>query len=63
MKGGLAAEPDQIIIYEFFLQTGGGGPPQATPKPGSTLTIRDPQSGRTRRLTIAAVADGSFTSF
>jgi putative ABC transport system permease protein len=59
----VSAESDQIIIHEFFLQTGGGGPPQATPKPGSKLMMRDPQSGRTRQLTIAAVADGSFTSF
>jgi len=58
----VSAEPDQIIIHEFFLQTGGGGPPQATPKPGTKLMMRDPQSGRTRELTIVAVADGSFTS-
>jgi len=58
----VAADPSLIIIHEFFLQTGGGGPPQAVPKPGTRLTMRDPQSGRSRQLTIAAVADGSFTS-
>ncbi len=59
----VAADPSLIIIHEFFLQAGGGGPPQAVPKPGTPLTMRDPQSGRTRQLTIAAIADGSFTSF
>ena len=59
----VADDPSLIIITEFFLQTGGGGPPQPVPKLGSTLTMRDPQTGRTRTLTIAAVADGSFVSF
>ena len=59
----VAADPSQIIIQEFFLQTGGGGPPQAVPDVGTVLTMRDPQSGRTRQLTVAAVADGSFSSF
>ncbi len=59
----VAADPNLIVIHEFFLQTGGGGPPQAVPKVGGTLTMRDPQTGRTRPLTIAAVADGSFASF
>ncbi len=59
----VAQDPNLIIINEFFLQTGGGGPPQPVADPGSTLTMRDPQSGRTRTLTVAAVADASFTSF
>lgn len=59
----VADDPNLIIITEFFLQTGGGGPPQPVADPGSTVTMRDPQTGRTRRLTVAAVADGSFTSF
>jgi putative ABC transport system permease protein len=59
----VAGDPGLIIIHEFFLQTGGGGPPQAAPEVGSKLTMRDPQSGRTRELTVAAVADGSFVSF
>lgn len=58
----VAGDPSLIIIHEFFLQSG-GGPPQAVPDLGSKITIRDPQSGRTRQLTVAAVADGSFTSF
>jgi putative ABC transport system permease protein len=59
----VADDPNLIIIHEFFLQTGGGGPPQAAPDVGSTVTMRDPQSGRIRPLTIAAVADASFASF
>ena len=59
----VAGDPNLIIIHEFFLQAGGGGPPQPAPEVGSKLAMRDPQSGRTRELTVAAVADGSFVSF
>jgi len=58
----VADDPNLIILPEFFLQAGGGGPPQAVPSPGSSMTMRDPQSGRTRALKVVAVADGSFTS-
>jgi putative ABC transport system permease protein len=53
------ADPGLIIIDEFFLQNG-GGPPEATLSPGDRITIRDPASGRTSELTVAALADAGF---
>lgn len=38
----------------------GGGPPSGTPEPGDTVTIIDPVSGRTRTVTIAALAENDF---
>jgi len=54
------ADPSLILVTEFFLQDGGGGPPAAGYEPGTTLQVRDPLSGRERTVTIAGVLDSSF---
>lgn len=53
------ADPGLVIVSDFFLQSG-GGPPEEPLEPGDRLTLRDPVSGRTRDLTIAAIAESSF---
>ncbi len=54
-------DPGLVIVSDFFLQ-GGGGPPEEALAPGEVITLRDPVSGRTRELTIAALADSSFAN-
>jgi putative ABC transport system permease protein len=53
------ADPSLIIVSEFFLQDG-GGPPERALDPGETVEMRDPLSGRTRTLTVAASAEAGF---
>jgi putative ABC transport system permease protein len=53
------ADPSLVVVSEFFLQAG-GGPPERPLTPGDAVTMRDPLSGRSRRLTVAAVADSAF---
>ncbi|MDQ3461804.1 MAG: ABC transporter permease, partial [Actinomycetota bacterium] len=53
------ADPGLIIVSDFFLQSG-GGPPEEALDPGEQITLRDTVSGRTKGLTIAAIADSSF---
>ena len=53
------ADPSLAIVSDFFLQ-GGGGPPEEPLDPGEQIRLRDPVSGRTQELTIAAIADSSF---
>jgi putative ABC transport system permease protein len=54
------ADPNLAIVSEFFLQDGGGGPPERPMEVGETITMRDPLSGRSRTLTIAAQAEAGF---
>ncbi len=54
-------DPGLVIVSDFFLQDG-GGPPEEALAPGESITLRDPVSGRTRDLTIAALADSSFAN-
>lgn len=54
-------DPGLVIVSDFFLQ-GGGGPPEEPLAPGEVITLRDPVSGRTRDLTVAALADSSFAN-
>jgi len=56
------ADPSLVIVGEFFLQEGGGGPPEAPLRPGTRLTVRDALSGRRKELTVAAVSEGGFTN-
>ncbi|HSH61814.1 MAG TPA: FtsX-like permease family protein, partial [Acidimicrobiales bacterium] len=56
------ANPSLAIVGEFFLQEGGGGPPEAPLEPGAKLTVRDALSGRSKELTVAAVSEGGFTN-
>jgi putative ABC transport system permease protein len=52
-------DPLLAIVDELFLKQG-GGPPSYVAEPGTTLTVKDPYSGKTRRLTVAAIAPGDF---
>lgn len=54
-------DPTKVIVSDFFLQDG-GGPPEKALEPGQQITLRDPLSGQTRQLTIAAIADSSFAN-
>ena len=59
--------PALIIVDDSFLLTA-GGPSTRPAQIGDTITIRDPQSGQTRELTVAAkaqddlVVNGAFVS-
>lgn len=56
----LQSSEDLLIPATFFLQSGNGGPPKRSLQPGDTVTIRDPRSGRTRVLHVAAIAESGF---
>ncbi|MBW3668636.1 MAG: ABC transporter permease [Actinobacteria bacterium] len=53
------ADPSLVIVSEFFLQEG-GGPPDRPVEVGDRIEMRDPLSGRTRTLTVAAQAEAGF---
>lgn len=55
----VAADPNLIIIDEFFLASG-GGPPTGTPEIGSSFAILDPTTGNRREVTVAAWAEDDF---
>ena len=55
------ADPKLVILPTFFL-AGGGGPPPAVPVVGSKVTLRDPLSGATRELEVAAHAKSGFAN-
>ncbi|HUR48511.1 MAG TPA: FtsX-like permease family protein [Acidimicrobiales bacterium] len=55
------ADPNLVILPTFFL-AGGGGPPPAVPVVGSRVTLRDPLSGTTRDLVVAAHAKSGFAN-
>ena len=55
------ADPNLVILPTFFL-AGGGGPPPAVPVIGSKVTVRDPLSGTTRELEVAAHAKSGFAN-
>ena len=55
----VADDPQMIIVDEFFLSSA-GGPPTGTPKPGESLTMRDPLTGNMRIVTVAAWAEADF---
>ncbi|MDQ1403677.1 MAG: putative transport system permease protein [Actinomycetota bacterium] len=55
----VAADPSLAIVSERFLIQG-GGPPTKTVKAGDSMTLRDPLSGATRQLKVAAVSKASF---
>ena len=48
-------DPSLAIVDAAFLQMT-GGPPQFVAEPGTKLTVTEPSSGRTRALTVAAIA-------
>jgi putative ABC transport system permease protein len=55
----LLTDPSLVIVDEFFLFRG-GGPPSASVELGQTMTVRDPVTGATRELKVAALSDAGF---
>jgi putative ABC transport system permease protein len=55
------ADPNLIIVDEFFLSSG-GGPPSNALEIGDTVSIVDPVSGASRVVTVAALAENDFVS-
>jgi putative ABC transport system permease protein len=49
------ANPSLIIVDPAFLQTS-GGPPNFRAEIGTKLTVEDPMTGRSRQVTVAAIA-------
>lgn len=58
----VVADPGSMIVDEFFLQQGGGGPQPAVAKPGDRVSAADPISGKrsTRRVVGVTSSDASF---
>jgi putative ABC transport system permease protein len=52
-------DPSLAIVDFAFLQNG-GGPPNFAAEPGSKVTVKDPFTGRSRVLTIAALAPSDY---
>jgi putative ABC transport system permease protein len=52
-------DPSLAIVDFAFLQNG-GGPPNFAAEPGSKVTVKDPFTGRSRVLTIAALAPPDY---
>ena len=48
------SNPDYVILDQFLGQNG-GGPGSVAYKPGDTLTLTDPRTGRAERKTIAGI--------
>lgn len=49
------ADPSLIMVESTFLQ-GSGGPPNFKAKVGTKIQLKDPTSGRSREVTVAAIA-------
>lgn len=54
------ADPSKIIVNEFFLVQEGGGPPPAALPIGTKLQVRNPETGITETVEIAALAEAGF---
>jgi putative ABC transport system permease protein len=52
-------DPSLVIVDPAFLQAS-GGPAEFIVEPGSRITIKDPYTGRIRRLTVAALAPSDY---
>jgi len=52
-------DPRLVIVDPAFLQNG-GGPPGFVVEPGSKIVASDPYTGKTRVLTVAAIAPSDF---
>lgn len=52
----LANDPNGFIPGRFLLQRG-AGPPKGRVKPGDTVVLKDPESGRTRSLHVLATLE------
>ena len=51
--------PGLVIVSDFFLQDG-AGPPGPPINPGEKVSVRDPLSGRTAELEVAARSEAGF---
>jgi putative ABC transport system permease protein len=58
----LLKDPKTMVIDSFFLQTG-GGPAPAPVKPGDSLTVLDPVTGRRTQRTVIGVVDTDASNF
>ncbi|HEX3327012.1 MAG TPA: FtsX-like permease family protein [Actinomycetota bacterium] len=58
----LLRDPHTMVIDSFFLQTG-GGPSAAPAKPGDSVTVEDPLTGKSTQRTIIGVVDTDATNF
>lgn len=56
----VAANPDVIVVPEFFLQQG-GGPPENLVALGDEVTVIDPVSGAETTRSVVALTDNDFT--
>ena len=54
------ANPKLIIVNEFFLVEGAGGPPPKGLSIGAVVTVRDPQTGVTEQLEVGALSEAGF---
>ncbi len=52
-------DPRLVIVDPAFLQNG-GGPANYTAEPGTRLAMKDPYTGRTRTVTVAALAPSDY---
>ncbi|HVM40273.1 MAG TPA: FtsX-like permease family protein, partial [Acidimicrobiia bacterium] len=53
------ADPDLVLVDQFFLQEG-GGPPDAVVRIGDQVTLVNPETGEERQVTVAARAADDF---
>ena len=51
--------PRLAIVDAMFLQEGEGGPPDPV-EPGTAITLKDPYTGRSRALTVAALSPSDY---
>jgi putative ABC transport system permease protein len=55
----VAANPNLMIVSDFFEQEG-GGPPSARLKPGETVTAENPTTGVRQKFELVGVLDNDF---
>jgi putative ABC transport system permease protein len=55
----LARDPHLAVVDDFFLQTP-GGPTQKAASVGDRIQMTDPETGRSRMLTVAAIAENDY---
>ena len=53
-------DPGLAIVDADVPAGGDGGPPSSALEPGTPITIKDPYTGRTRTLTVAALAPSDY---
>ena len=56
------SDPALVILPTFFLADDGGGPPPAVPRVGTSIEVRDPITGATKKLRVAAHSKSGFAN-